>query len=240
MNLSSLSIFFPVYNDWGTIATMTIQAIYVAEKITQDYEIILVDDGSEEKTQNVLNFLKGRFPQIRVIHHEKNKGYGGAIKTGFKEAQKEWVFYTDGDAQYDVTELEKLAEALTDDVDVVNGYKIKRNDPFYRILTGKIYQYVSKYLFSLPIKDVDCDFRLLKNSAIKKIQLNSNSGTICVEMIHKLSKIGVRFKEVPVSHYFRVSGKSQFFNCRRLLRVARDYFRLWFRLVVQKKEDEFA
>jgi glycosyltransferase involved in cell wall biosynthesis len=240
MKLTSLSIFFPVYNDWGTIATMTAQAIFTAEKITSDYEVILVDDGSEEKTQNVLNFLEGQFPQLRVIHHEKNKGYGGALKTGFKEAKKEWVFYTDGDAQYDVTELEKLAQALTENIDVVNGYKIKRNDPFYRTLTGKTYQYVSKFLFSLPIKDVDCDFRLLRKSVFDTFQLNSNSGTICVEMIHKLSKAGARFAQVPVSHYFRASGKSQFFNFARLLRVARDYSRLWFKLVVQKKEDEYA
>lgn len=236
----SLSIFFPCYNDWGTIGSLTAEAIFTAEKFTDDYEVILVDDGSEEKTQDVLNFLEKTFPQVRVIHHEKNRGYGGALKTGFREAQKEWVFYTDGDAQYDVRELENLIKGMRDDVDIVNGYKIKRNDPFYRVLTGKTYQYVSKFLFSLPITDVDCDFRLMRRSLFDKVKLNSNSGTICVEMIHKLSKAGARFTEVPVSHYFRASGKSQFFNFRRLFRVAIDYSRLWFRLVVQKREDEYA
>ena len=236
----SLSIFFPVYNDWGTIASMVAESIFTAEKVTDDYEIILVDDGSEEKTQDILDFLERQFPQVRVIHHERNKGYGGALKTGFKEAQNEWIFYTDGDAQYDVREMLRLVEALSDDVDVINGYKIKRNDPIYRVWTGKIYQYTSKFLFSLPIKDVDCDFRLMRKSAMEKVKLNSNSGTICVEMIHKLAKSGARFAEVPVSHYFRASGKSQFFNFKRLARVARDYFRLWFKLVVLKKEDEYA
>lgn len=240
MELNSLSIFMPVYNDWGTIGSLTSEAIFTAEKITKDYEVILVDDGSDDKTQDVLDFLEKQFPQVRVIHHEKNKGYGGALRTGFKEARKEWVFYTDGDAQYDIRELENLAAAMSDDVDVVNGHKIKRNDPFYRVLTGKTYQYVSKFLFQLPIKDVDCDFRLMRKSIFDKIQLNSNSGTICVEMIYKLTKSGARFTEVPVCHYFRASGKSQFFNFARLLRVARDYSRLWFRLVVQKKEDEYA
>ena len=240
MKISSLSIFFPVYNDWGTIGSLVAEAIFTAEKISNDYEVILVDDGSEAKTQDVLNFLEKQFPQVRVIHHEKNKGYGGALRTGFKEATKEWVFYTDGDAQYDVRELENLAAAMQENIDVVNGHKIKRNDPFYRVLTGKTYQYVSRLLFQLPIKDVDCDFRLMRKSIFDKIQLNSNSGTICVEMIYKLGKSGARFTEVPVSHYFRASGKSQFFNFARLLRVARDYSRLWFRLVVQKREDEYA
>ncbi len=236
----SLTIFFPVYNDWGTIASMVAESIFTAKKITDDFEIILVDDGSEEKTQDILEFLESQFSQVRVVHHKKNKGYGGALKTGFREAKKEWVFYTDGDAQYDVRELLNLVGGMRDDVDVVNGYKIKRNDPFYRVLTGKTYQHVSKLLFSLPITDVDCDFRLMRKKIFDDITLNSNSGTICVEMIHKISRKGYKFAEVPVSHFFRASGKSEFFNFARLWRVARDYLRLWLRLVVQKKEDEYA
>ncbi|HOC25857.1 MAG TPA: glycosyltransferase family 2 protein, partial [bacterium] len=131
--LSSLSIFFPVYNDWGTITTMAAQAITAAEKITNDYEVILVDDGSEEKTQEILDFLESRFPQIRVIHHEHNRGYGGALRTGFGESRKEFIFYTDGDAQYDVRQLLLLADAMNEQVDVVNGFKIKRHDPYYRV-----------------------------------------------------------------------------------------------------------
>lgn len=235
-----LSIFFPVYNDWGTIASMVAESIFTAEKITSDYEIILVDDGSEEKTQDILDFLEQQFPCVRVIHHEKNKGYGGALKTGFKAAQKEYIFYTDGDAQYDVRELELLVQALDDDVDVVNGYKIKRNDPFYRVILGKIYQYTAKILFALPIKDVDCDFRLMRKKVFDDITLDSNSGTICVEMIRKVAQKGYRFAEVPVSHYFRASGKSEFFNFKRLFRVARDFTMLWLRLVVFKKEGRHA
>lgn len=233
----TLSIFFPVYNDWGTIASMVIESIFTAEKITDDYEIILVDDGSREKTKDILVFLQKAFPQVMVITHPQNRGYGGALKSGFAHASKEFVFYTDGDAQYDVRELVKLADAMNDNVDVVNGWKIKRHDPFYRVWIGKIYQYVSKVLFQLPIKDVDCDFRLLRTSVFDNIHLVSNSGTICVEMIHKLGRKGVRFVEVPVTHYFRASGRSEFFNFKRLLRVAYDYTRLWFRLVVFRIED---
>jgi glycosyltransferase involved in cell wall biosynthesis len=232
-----LSIFYPVYNDWGTIASMVAESIITAEKITDDYEIILVDDGSREKTKDILVLLEKTFPQVRVVTHVKNRGYGGALKSGFENASKEFIFYTDGDAQYDVRELVLLAEAMNDNVDVVNGWKIKRHDPIYRVWIGKIYQYVSKVLFQLPIKDVDCDFRLMRKSVFENINLVSNSGTICVEMIHKLGRKKVRFAEVPVTHFFRASGKSEFFNFARLIRVARDYAKLWFRLVVFKKED---
>lgn len=232
-----LSIFFPVYNDWGTIASMVAESIITAQKLSDDFEIILVDDGSRQKTKDILSFLQDSFPQVRVVTHPKNRGYGGALRTGFQEASKEFIFYTDGDAQYDVTELLHLAEAMNENVDVVNGWKIKRHDPFYRVLLGKIYQYTSKLLFSLPIKDVDCDFRLLRKSAFDGVYLSSNSGTICVEMIHKLHRNGARFAEAPVTHFFRSSGKSEFFNFKRLARVARDFARLWLRLVILKKED---
>ena len=232
-----LSIFFPVYNDWGTIASMVAESIMTAKKFSDDFEIILVDDGSRQKTKDILVFLDDNFPEVRIVTHPKNRGYGGALKTGFLEATKEFIFYTDGDAQYDVRELARLVEPLNDNVDVVNGWKIKRHDPFYRVIIGKIYQYTSKLLFSLPIKDVDCDFRLIRKSIFDDVYLSSNSGTICVEMVHKLHRKGARFAEAPVTHYFRSSGKSEFFNFKRLLRVARDYSKLWVRLVVLKKED---
>lgn len=232
-----LSIFFPVYNDWGTIASMVAESIITARKFSDDFEIILVDDGSRQKTKDILIFLEENFAEVRVVTHPKNRGYGGALKTGFLEASKEFIFYTDGDAQYDVRELELLVNEMNDSVDVVNGWKIKRHDPFYRVLLGKIYQYTSKLLFSLPIKDVDCDFRLIRKSIFDDVYLASNSGTICVEMVHKLNRKGARFSEAGVTHYFRSSGKSEFFNFKRLLRVARDFSRLWLRLVVLKKED---
>ena len=233
----SLSIFFPVYNDWGTIPSMVISAIMTAEQISDDYEIILVDDGSREQTKAIVKFLEEKFRQVRVITHPQNRGYGGALKSGIRNASKEYIFYTDGDAQYDVRELLRLAEAINDQVDVVNGWKIKRHDPFYRVWLGKMYQYTAKLLFSLPIRDVDCDFRLMRRAVFEGIQLESNSGTICVEMIFKLARKGVRFAEVPVTHFFRTSGKSEFFNFRRLVRVARDLSSLWIRLVLLKREN---
>jgi glycosyltransferase involved in cell wall biosynthesis len=220
---------------------MVALAIMTAEKITSDYEVILVNDGSKPQTREILDFIEKKYPQVRVIHHEKNRGYGGALKTGFKEARKGFIFYTDGDAQYDVRELLHLVPAMTEGVDIVNGYKIKRHDPWYRTWIGKCYHAVTKFAFSFTIRDVDCDFRLMRRGIFDRIQLEHNSGVICVEMIKKLHDAGARFAEVPVSHFFRASGKSEFFNFRRIFRVGLDLMKLWWRLVVRKNsKSQFA
>ncbi len=231
----SLSIFFPAYNDGGTIASMVLTAEIAARTITDDFEIIVVNDGSQDHTALVLAELEKQISCLRVIHHPKNRGYGAALCTGFSAATKEWVFYTDGDAQYDPSEIPVLVEALRDGVDVVNGYKISRNDPYIRILLGTIYNFWVKLIFGLHLKDVDCDYRLMRRAIFNTVNLESDLGSICVEMIKKIQDAGFRFAEVPVSHYNRTYGKSQFFNWRRLLRTARQLSILWWKLVLKKK-----
>jgi len=232
----SISNFFPVYNDWGTIGSMVALSILTLEELTDDYEIILVNDGSNQVTLDVLNFIEKEFQgKVRVVHHKKNRGYGSALKTGIKESKKDFIFYTDGDAQYDVRELKKLVGALSNGIDVVNGYKIKRNDPWYRVVIGKLYHTITKFSFGFTIRDVDCDFRLMRRSIFDNLNLESNSGTICVEMIKKMHDVGAKFAEVPVSHFFRASGKSEFFNFSRVFRVGIDLIGLWWKLVLLKK-----
>ncbi len=233
-NISGLSVFFPAYNDGGTIPSMVLTAQIAARAITDNYEIIVVNDGSQDHTPLVLAELEKQIPQLRVIHHPQNQGYGAALRTGFASATKEWVFYTDGDAQYNPLELHLLVEALCEDVDVVNGYKISRNDPFIRIVIGAIYNFGVKFFFGLRLKDVDCDYRLMRRSIFSTIELESSTGSICVEMIKKIQDAGFRFAEVPVSHYHRQYGHSQFFNWRRLLRTARHLLILWRKLVLKK------
>src|ERR687888_306127 len=123
-----LSVFFPAYNDSGTIASMVIRAVQAASELTPDYEVIVVNDGSADATPAILDELARTYPRLRVIHHAKNRGYGGALQTGFRSATKELIFYTDGDAQYDPAELKALWHQLTPDADLVNGYKISRSD----------------------------------------------------------------------------------------------------------------
>jgi glycosyltransferase involved in cell wall biosynthesis len=198
--------------------------------IGDDYEIIVVNDGSPDHTGELLEELRARYPRLRVITHPQNRGYGGALRTGFTSATRDLVFYTDGDAQYDPRELEQLVAALRDDVDMVQGYKIARSDPLNRKIIGRVYHNLVNFLFNLQMRDVDCDFRLIRRSVFDAIELKSDSGIICVELMTKFRQAGGVLTEVPVHHYHRAYGVSQFFNFRRVGRVGLDLLRLWLRL----------
>jgi glycosyltransferase involved in cell wall biosynthesis len=228
-----LSVFFPAYNDSGTIASLVITALKSARRLTDDFEIIIVNDGSADATAEIADELARAYPEVRVVHHERNRGYGGALRTGFAAATRELVFYTDGDAQYDPSEMRTLWDALTDSVDLVNGYKISRSDPLHRIVIGRIYHHTVRLLFGLRVRDVDCDFRLMRRAIFDRIALEKDSGVICLEMMKKVQDAGFRIAEVPVHHYHRAQGRSQFFNFRRLFKTGVDVFGLWFALVVR-------
>ena len=211
-----LSVFFPAYNDSGTIASLVITALQAARELTSDFEVIIVNDGSADATAQIADELARTYPEVRVVHHPSNRGYGGALRSGFEAATRDLVFYTDGDAQYDPKEMAVLWAAFDDGVDLVNGYKISRSDPLHRIIIGRIYHHTVKLLFGLKVRDVDCDFRLLRRSIFENVHLEKNSGVICLEMMKKIQDAGFRIAEVPVHHYHRAHGRSQFFNFPRL------------------------
>ncbi len=228
----SLTVFFPAYNDSGTIASLVIRAVQIASRLTPDFEVIVVNDGSSDATREVADELARTYPQVRAIHHSKNRGYGGALRTGFSAATKDLIAYTDGDAQYDPTELEALWQRLTPDVDVVNGYKISRSDPLHRIVIGRVYHHAVRLLFRLRVRDVDCDFRLMRREIFNRVRLERDTGVICLEMMRKIQDAGFRIVEVPVHHYHRTHGQSQFFNFRRVFSTVVDVLKLWIHLVV--------
>ncbi len=231
-----LSVFFPAYNDAGTIASMVVAADVTARGLTGDYEIIVVNDGSRDATAEVLAELARVYPRLRVVTHAVNGGYGAALRSGFRTAGKPLVFYTDGDAQYDAREMTLLWRRMAGEagVDVVNGYKISRSDPLHRVVIGRLYHHLVRLLFGLRLRDVDCDFRLLRRAVFDRIALEKSSGVICLEMMKKIQDAGFRIVEVPVHHYHRAYGKSQFFNVRRIVRTALDVLRLWIALVVRR------
>ena len=227
-----LTFFFPAYNDAGTIASLVIQAVQVASRLTPDFEVLVINDGSQDATGSIAEELTRTYPQVRVIHHPRNRGYGGALRTGFAAATKPLIAYTDGDAQYDPSELEGLWHQLTPDTDMVTGYKISRSDPFHRIVIGRMYHHAVKLMFRLRVRDVDCDFRLMRREIFDRVQLERDTGVICLEMMRKIQDAGFRVIEVPVHHYHRTHGRSQFFNFRRIFWTGVDVLKLWVQLVV--------
>jgi glycosyltransferase involved in cell wall biosynthesis len=231
MKLPSVTAFFPAFNDAGTIPTMVMRVLLTLPHVADDYEVIVVNDGSEDYTAEMLKELARVYPQVRIIHHDRNLGYGAALRTGFSSATKDWIFYTDGDAQYDPGELVKLVQSLRSDTDIVNGYKIERHDPLHRAIIGRVYHHIVRLMFGFRLRDVDCDYRLIRRRVFDHIELTSTSGTICLEMVKKFQDGGHKFAEVPVHHYHRAFGKSQFFNFPRLFRTGVQLVKLWWELV---------
>jgi glycosyltransferase involved in cell wall biosynthesis len=234
-NLQSVTAFFPAFNDAATIPSMVISAVLTLQRVTDDYEVVVVNDGSQDHTGEMLEEMRRLYPRVRIVTHPQNRGYGAALRSGFSAAQKEWIFYTDGDAQYDPRELVELVGAVTPETDVVNGYKIERSDPLHRIIIGRLYHHLVRFLFGFRLQDVDCDYRLMKRAIFEKVTLHSTSGAICLEMVKKMQDFGYRFAEVPVHHYHRAHGKSQFFNFPRLYRTVAQLTSLWWKLVVKKE-----
>ena len=233
--VSSVTAFFPCYNDAPVIGSLVEAVHEVLRESVDAFEVVVVDDGSEDDSLAVLREVAGRLANVRVVVHERNRGYGGALRSGFEAATKELIAYTDGDAQYDPAEIEVLWNRLTDDADLVNGYKISRSDPLHRIIIGRIYHHIVKFLFRLRVRDVDCDFRLMRRQVFEKVVLTRSSGVICVELMKKVRDHGYRIAQVPVHHYHRSYGKSQFFNFRRVGRTLADLARLWVELVVRRE-----
>ena len=229
-----LSVVFPAYNDAGTIPSMVIGARLAARKLADSYEIVVVNDGSTDHTAEVLSELEAVFPELRVIHHPVNRGFGGALRTGFSAARKDLIFYTDGDAQYDPREMSRLFDAWHPGSDFVNGTKAGRSDPLHRIIIGRLYHWSVRVAFGLKLSDVDCDFRLFRRAIFDKVELTKDSGVICVELMKKVQDYGFRIQEVPVHHFHRVYGRSQFFNFPRVARTLLDLTKLWLDLVVRK------
>jgi glycosyltransferase involved in cell wall biosynthesis len=249
-----ISAFFPCFNDAGTIASMVMEALVVLRDLVAtghvaDYEVIVVENGSTDYAWDVLDELERLYGsdgtderdrgRVRILRFAQALDYGGALRAGFGACRYELVFYTDGDGQYDVRELRALYDALEREeasgrrVDVVMGNKITRRDPLHRRLISWSYHHLMRLVFRFQVHDVDCDFRIIKRHVLEGITLTQNSGTIALELMTKVQMAGFRTVEVPVNHFHRAYGVSQFFRVRRLIRVVVSLSKLWWWLRVQ-------
>lgn len=231
--LKSLSIFFPFLNDEGTVEKQISEAYLYGKKAAGDLEVIAIHGGAS--TDNTLKKIKEQkkiHPDLMVIDKSDNKQGYAVIKHGFKAASKDWIFYTDGDAQYHLTDLEKLIDKQFEtNADVVNGYKVSRQDPPIRLIFGEIYRNLTRLIFALPIEDIDCDFRLIRRNLFSKITLESGDASILPELIKKLDRAGAVFAEVPVNHYKRIHGQSNYNTLSLIIEKTRGDIGLLFRLL---------
>ena len=211
--IGSLSIIFPFLNDEATVTRQIICAYAIGKKVTNSLEVIALHGGnSKDKTYKKIKEMKLIYPSLIIVNKQNNtKGYS-VIKYGFNKATKDWIFYTDGDDQYHLKEdLPKLIKKqMETGASIINGYKIRRHDKLLRILLGNVYRILARVIFKLPIRDVDCDFRLIKKTLLDKINFESHGSSILPELIKKLESVGGVFAEIPVGHYTRTYGKSNY------------------------------
>jgi len=222
--IKGISIFIPAYNDEKTIGKIILDAISVLDPLKLDYEIIIVDDGSKDTTAEIVKGLAETHKTIKLVQHGDNRDYGAALKTGFATASKEWVFYTDGDGQYDIKEITKLLP-YTEEFVFINGYIIKRMDPIYRIFIGKAYQFLIDICFGKTLIYTNCDFRLIKKEIMDRITISSNSGFAPAEIVTKLVRNRAMIKQVSIKHLPRIYGRSSFFKLKKIINVFCDLLR---------------
>ncbi len=235
--LNSLSIFFPFFNDEGTVEKQIRDAYLFGSRCAKDLEVMAIHGGkSKDKTWEKILRMKQKYPNLKILNKSNNTEGYAVIKYGLGRAKKNWVFYTDGDAQYHLNELPKLVKKQFEtEADVVNGYKTDREDPLIRIFFGGAYRIICKFLFNLPIRDINCDYRLIRRSYLKKIFLVSRDAVLLPELIKKLEITGAKFAEVPVKHYQRIYGKSNF----HVLSLTIEQILGVFRLYLSLRKDSF-
>lgn len=223
--LPSLSIFFPCYNEEANVERVTRVAVEAAARFADAYEVIIVNDGSRDATGEIADRLAAEIPEVRAIHNRPNRGYGGAVKRGLTEARMDWIFFTDGDAQFDINELPRLIELL-DRGDFAVGYRLKRADSFIRVVNAYCWGTLVRMLFRLKVRDIDCAFKLLPKSLIDGITLESEGALISTELLAKAAGRGLRIVEVGVSHYPRTAGEQTGANPIVILRAFYELFKL--------------
>ncbi|HEY7331796.1 MAG TPA: glycosyltransferase family 2 protein [Candidatus Limnocylindria bacterium] len=232
-----LTFFFPAYNEEENVEATVERALAdIGPLVDGSLEVLVVDDGSADRTPQLADALAAANSAVRV-HHQPNRGYGGALKAGFAHARGELVCFSDGDLQFDLKEMARLLDRLHDGekqpVDAVIGYRIKRRDPFHRLFIAKTYNAIVSVLFGLRVRDIDCAMKLFRREAFDGLLLEADGPFLSAELLIKLKARGVRIAQVGVNHYPRAAGTNTGASFTKILRTFRDLgvlrLRLWFR-----------
>jgi glycosyltransferase involved in cell wall biosynthesis len=225
--MASVSLVLPAYNEAENIEPMVAEAVPALEASADDYEILVVDDGSADGTAAVTRRVMEANPHVRLVQHEINKGFGAAIFSGFVQAQKEWIFYTDADRQFVLSELERFVPFMGE-ADLIAGYRAPRRDPFLRVLYGKGWSALCTLLFGYTVRDVDCGFKLFRREIIQELapQISSRGATFSIEWLARAKRAGYRFVELPVTHRPRVAGSQTGANIDVIVRAFRELARV--------------
>jgi len=221
----SLSVFFPCYNEGENIERVVRTAVEVLDGLVTDWEIIIVNDGSADDTGAVADRLAADNLRIRAVHHERNAGYGMALRTGFTSARKEYVFYTDGDGQFDMAELGRLLE-LRDSADIISGYRESRREGLLRRMNAKCWGWLVKWLLGFRCRDVDCAFKLYKREIFDRIELRSTGALIDAEVLARAAKLGYTITDTPVTHLPRIAGTQTGAKLSVIIRAFGELFKL--------------
>jgi glycosyltransferase involved in cell wall biosynthesis len=224
-----ISAFFPAYNEQDNLGPLTEEAVEMLSRLCDDYEVILVNDGSRDRTGQVADELAQRFPNVRAVHHPQNRGYGGALKTGFASARLDHVFFTDSDRQFRIQEIELLLP-YAERYDIVAGYRIRRQDHFMRLLNAKAWNLLCRVVLGVRVRDIDCAFKLFKRSVFDTIHPTSDGAVISTEIFALAKLHGLSVKQVGVHHHPRRAGVQTGASLRVILKAFRELFALKRRL----------
>jgi glycosyltransferase involved in cell wall biosynthesis len=232
----ALSFFFPAHDEAENIEALVAEALEVLPTLAAEFEIICVDDGSKDATPRLADDLAATHPQVRVVHHDVNKGYGAALRSGFRASRFDLVCFLDGDRQFKVVDLGRLLDrmAKSDKPDVVVGYRIKRADPAIRLAYARAYRLALRIFFRLGLRDVDCACKLFRRESLEGVRLESGGAFLSAELLIKLKERGRRLAETGVPHYPRTAGSASGANPKVVLRAVRDFWSLRIRLWVNR------
>jgi len=228
-HLSSVSVILPAHNEEGNIEAVILHALEVMPEVADQFEIVVVDDGSTDRTGPIAEAVAADRTQVRVVHHPRNLGYGNAWRTGIRAASGDWIFFMDSDRQFDIAEISKLAQKATDH-DIVAGYRIHRRDPYYRFLVGSCFNILVTLLFDVHLRDIDCGFKMFRSYLLKPMELESPGALINTEIHAKANRVGARMAEVGINHYPREIGRQSGTKFKVMASALAEIVRLRWRL----------